>query len=418
MQRNHTPDQGKNENPTLVYNRNTFLQMMTHLKRQSLLAVDTESDSLYRYYPRVCLIQITTCENPSDTGNGATRAGAPVIDYLVDPLRHDDLAGLGLVLADPTVEKVMHAAENDMLMLQRGFGFTVRNVFDTQLAARILGWKRLGLAAILEEQFGVVSDKRMQRTDWGKRPLTAQQIAYAQMDTHYLLSLRQRLADELKARSRWEEAQEAFAQLSAIRFDEREENERTFWQMRAARDLPADDLGVLASLWAWREQEAQRRNRPPFKILNDDVLVTLTKNRPGDLQTLRTVRGLSAQQANSYGSALLQAITEGASKPSPTPPQPVSRPEQRLDPAGVRRYDRLRTWRTNVAAERGVNTDVILTNETLVEIARREPKTEAALLTIPAIGPWKARTYGPAILEAIRKVKETGADERSNDAER
>lgn len=401
MQRNHTPDQGKNENPTLVYNRNTFLQMMTHLKRQSLLAVDTESDSLYRYYPRVCLIQITTYEAPNDTGHGVIGADAPVLDYLVDPLRHDDLAGLGLVLADPTVEKVMHAAENDMLMLQRGFGFTVRNVFDTQLAARILGWKRLGLAAILEEQFGVVSDKRMQRTDWGKRPLTPQQIAYAQMDTHYLLSLRQRLADELKARNRWEEAQEAFAQLSAIRFDEREETERTFWQMRAARDLPADDLGVLASLWAWREQEAQRRNRPPFKILNDDVLVALTKNRPGDLQTLRTVRGLSAQQANSYGPALLRAITEGASKPAPTPTQPVSRPEQRLDPASVRRYDRLRNWRSKVAAERGVNTDVILTNETLVEIARREPKTEAALLAIPAIGPWKARTYGPAILEAI-----------------
>jgi ribonuclease D len=148
------------------------------------VALDTESDSLYRYYPKICLIQLSVGardDNSDPTG---------VVDYLVDPLRLDDLAALGEVLAAPGVEVIMHAAENDMLLLYRNFGFTFPKIFDTQLAARILGWKQVGLAAILEAQFGLVSDKRMQRTNWGKRPLTAEQIAYAQMDTHYLPILR------------------------------------------------------------------------------------------------------------------------------------------------------------------------------------------------------------------------------------
>ena len=128
-----------------------------------------------------------------------------MVDYLVDPLRLNDLSALGNLFATPDVEVVMHAAENDMLLLQRNFGFTFHRVFDTQLAARILGWKQVGLAAILEAQFGIVSDKRMQRTNWGKRPLTPEQITYAQMDTRYLL-LRELLIDELKQRKRWEEA--------------------------------------------------------------------------------------------------------------------------------------------------------------------------------------------------------------------
>ena len=131
----------------------------------------------------------------------------------------------------------------------RSYGFTFARIFDTQLAARILGWKQVGLAAILEKNFGLVSDKRMQRTDWGKRPLTPQQIAYAVMDTHYLLPLRDQLVDELKASDRWEEAQDAFAMLAAADQSLRQTDERTFWGMRATRDVEREQHGVLEALW-------------------------------------------------------------------------------------------------------------------------------------------------------------------------
>ena len=165
----------------------------------------------------MCLIQITVAAEDAAALRKRDDVGA-VVDYLVDPLRVTRLDALGKLFADPDHEVIIHAAENDILLFQREFDFSFANVFDTQLAARILGWERAGLAAILEEQFGVVSDKRMQRTNWGKRPLTPEQIVYAQMDTHYLFALRERLVQELRARDRWEEAQEAFAELVQARF--------------------------------------------------------------------------------------------------------------------------------------------------------------------------------------------------------
>ncbi len=398
MRVNHTPDKGKTENPILVYSRNHFAQMMGHLGRQPMVALDTESDSLYRYYPKVCLIQLTT--SADDAGDNPLA----VVDYLVDPLRSEEVPTLAVLLADPAIEKVIHAAENDMLVLQRAYGFTFQNIFDTQLAARILGWKRLGLASILEENFGVISDKRMQRTDWGKRPLTPQQIAYAQMDTHYLLALRQRLADELHERGRWEEAKEAFEQLSRLQYTPREESTRTFWQMKGVRDLPREHTGVLAALWQWREHEAQRRDRPPFKILNDEALLTLASQRPTERQGLRRIRGLSDQQIANYGQVLLRTIASGAEQPLPRLPAHTARGDHLPDAATQRRFDALRQWRSEVAAKRDVTPDIILTNETLMEIAQRQPQSEADLLQIDAIGPWKAATYGPAILSRLRRT--------------
>ena len=176
--------------PVLVDSPPAFGEMIAALSGQPLLALDTESDSLYRYFFKVGLIQIST----------------PATDYLVDPLRLPDLTPLGDILADPAVEKVFHAAENDILMLKRDFSFRFANVFDTMLAARILGWKQVSLAALLAQHFDVTLDKRAQLTDWGHRPLDAAQLSYARLDTHYLLPLRDLLIAELRQRRRWREA--------------------------------------------------------------------------------------------------------------------------------------------------------------------------------------------------------------------
>lgn len=409
MQRNHTPDSVKSENPLLVYNRKGFAAMMTYLSKQSIIALDTESDSLFRYYPKVCLIQITalaTTPGTAATTPGPTKTviAQPVVDYLVDPLRCDELQTLELVFADPAIEKVMHAAENDMLTLQRAYGFDFHNIFDTQLAARILGWKRLGLAALLEEHFGVVSNKRMQRTNWGQRPLTPQQIAYAQMDTHYLLALRDKQVAELHEKKRWQEAQEAFGQLSQIRLEDRPEPTRNFWQVKGIRDLPRTHWSVLAALWQWRENEAQRLDRPPFKVMNEDLLLRLAQQQPGDREALRAVNGMSGLQVQRYGDAILQTIAAGAKQPPPTPP-PVARAAPQMDALTARRFEALRQWRTKVANARQVAPDIILTNDRLLEIAQRAPQTEAELMQIDAIGPWKARTYGPEIFAVLRRTR-------------
>jgi len=386
--------------PVLVYNQAAFGAMLAHLGEQKLLALDTESDSLYSYHTKVCLIQITTL------GDGADEMDVDpkhVVDYLVDPLRFNALEPLGELLADPAMEVIIHAAENDIALLQREFGFSFARLFDTQLAARILGWVRAGLAAILEEQFGVVSDKRMQRTDWGKRPLTPEQIAYAQMDTHYLPALRARQIKELHERGRWEEAQEAFAQLAALNYSERSVNERNFWQMKETRQVDHADMNVLQALWQWREREAERQDRPPFKIVRNQALVDLAQRKPTTQQALERLSALSSSEAKRYGAAILAAIRQGKQQPLPPLPEPSLRPEQLLDRLTLDRFDALRKWRAATAQARGVAPDIVLTNDILMEVAKRRPQTLDDIGRIEGIGPWKAKTYGPDLVRIVNR---------------
>jgi ribonuclease D len=389
-------DPRRNGSPILVHDAAAFDAMLAHLWERKLFALDTESDSLFSYYPKVCLIQVTTYTESAAAPDAVT-------DYLVDPLRFSALAPLGDLLANPACEVILHAAENDILLLQRDHGFRFARLFDTQLAARILGWQGVGLAAILEERFGVVSDKRMQRTNWGKRPLTPEQISYAQMDTHYLPALRRLQLEELRARDRWEEAQDAFAQLTQIDYHTRPANERTFWQMKETRAVPLEQTGVLEALWLWREQEAQRQDRPPFKIVNNQALAALAVAQPETAGELAGVRGLSSAEARRYGTALLRAIRDGKRRPQPQLPEPSLRPELLLDRPGQERYDALRRWRARVAEARGVAPDIVLTNDLLLEIVRAAPATLEELRQIDGIGPWKANTYGPDVLKLIRR---------------
>ncbi len=383
--------------PILVDNPAAFAQMMAVFGERRRFAIDTESDSLFSYYPKVCLLQISAYAAPGGDNT------ANVVDYLVDTLTYPTLEPLGRLLAQPGVEVVMHAAENDLLLLQREFGFEFACVFDTQLAARVLGWQQAGLAAILDECFGVISDKSMQRTNWSKRPLTAEQIAYAQIDTHYLFALQERLTQELKDAGRWEEAQEDFALLVQTDYSEKEPPARTMWQMKETRGVARRHTGVLEALWQWREAEAQRRDIPPFKILRNRALTELAEAQPSSERELDAVSALGRTEIQRYGKHLLHAIAEGRSRPLPDLPAPTVRPEQLLERDVLTRYDTLRRWRTRTAEARGVAPEIIFANGILLEIAKRRPRSASELLEIREIGPWKAKTYGPAILEIVAK---------------
>jgi ribonuclease D len=372
--------------------------MMDHLRHQTLLALDTESDSLYRYTPRVCLIQLSAYANGSERDQ--LEETRPVVDYLVDPLKLQNLEPLGDLLGDPGVEVVVHAAENDILLLQRDFNIRVARIFDTQLAARILGRNGVGLAAILEEEFGVISDKSMQRTDWGRRPLTPQQMTYAQIDTHYLPLLRLRQIERLQKADRWREAQEAFNFLAMLRYEDSPTG-RTVWSMKNNREVERQQTGLLEELWLWREQTAQRLDRPPFKVMNDSVLIELTNQTPSTLGELQRISGLSSHQVDRFGRDLLQAIERGKQRPLPELPPPHPRPEFLLSKADQRAFQILRQWRSQTAEERGVDPDIIFSNEILLQIIEKKPRTLADLQAISAIGAWKAETYGPAILRLL-----------------
>jgi len=355
------------------------------LGTQTSVAVDTEADSLYSYFEKLCLAQFSTRE----------------ADYIVDPLALS-LEPLASFFADARIEKVFHAAEYDILCLKREYHFTFANIFDTMVAARILGWKQVGLGTILHERFGVTLNKKMQRADWGRRPLSAEQLEYARRDTHYLLALRDLQKAELEQRGYWEEAREEFERLTRVEPMPRRFDPDAYWNIKGARDLDAQRLGALRELFRWRNEQARREDRPPFKVLSDAQLLQLAQELPSSPTALARL-GVAEVALRRYSHALLAAIARGATAAHLARPRPRTRPEELMDYAARARLNKLKAWRKQRAQARGVENDVIVSNEVLYNIARENPRTLEALAQVTHLGPWKLQTYGEEILRVLHK---------------
>lgn len=343
------------------------------------VAVDSESNALYAYQERVCLIQLAV----------------PGAEYIVDPLAELDLAPLVAILEDPAVQKVFHAATQDIAGLKRDLGCSPVNLFDTMWAARILGWPKLGLAHILWEKFGVLSDKHYQRYNWGERPLRREALEYARLDVRYLLALRDLQMAELAAAGRTAEAAETFAQLSRTPPAEPAHGPQSFWRVKGVYDLPDRQRAILRELYLWRDGEARRRNRPPFKVLNDAALLKVAAARPHSRGELAAI-GLSPYLERRYGPALLAAVSRGERRPVPRPPR-----SPRHDESTLARFEALRAWRLRMATARGVPSDVILSTAALWALAERNPTTVAEMEGIADLGAWRLESYGESILRVL-----------------
>jgi len=367
--------------PAIVTSPPQLAALLQVLSAQPAVAVDTESNSLYAYREQVCLLQLSTSD----------------ADYILDPLAGLDLSPLARFFAAPEVQKVFHAAEYDVMCLKRDFGFRFANLFDTMWAARILGWPRVGLGDVLKQTFDVRTNKRYQRYNWGKRPLEPEALAYACLDTHYLLPLRRLQADALMQRGRWEEAREAFDQVAASEPFSNTFNPESFWRVKGAHDLTGREQAILRELYIWRDREARRRDRPPFKVLNDHILVALAQTCPRTVAELASVDSLKPYHVRRYGKRILRAIKQGmGGRPPQYPPPPPRHSE-----AEVGRFQALRVWRKRVAAERGVDVDVVVSNAVLWAVAEQNPRTIEDLSRIEELGPWKRKAYGEAILRVL-----------------
>jgi ribonuclease D len=369
--------------PPFVYVANDarWSACLADVQSSPRLAIDLEANSMFAYRERVCLIQLST-------------AGA---DYIIDPMEKIDLAGLGAVIADPAVEKIFHAAEYDLILMGRDYGWQLHNLFDTMWAARILGYKQVGLAGLLESFFGVRTSKRFQKADWCRRPLSPAELAYAQIDTHFLPALRDRLAAELAAGGHWDEALETFAEQAQVRLPNNEFDPEGFWRVNGVYDLSPGQQAVLRALYGFRDREARRRNAPLFKILGDRTLLELAAQSPARAADLAQIHGMSAGQQQRYGRVVLEVIAEARHAPPPTPPKRGPRPSDAI----LARYDRLHRWRKERAQARGVESDVIVSREALQAVAHSAPRTLDELAALDVLGPWRLGTYGEEILRLV-----------------
>ena len=368
--------------------------MLAHLEGEPALAVDTESNSLYVYQERVCLIQISV----------------PGVDYLVDPFALHDLSGLAPFLANPQVLKVLHGAEYDLSVLHRDFGFTLANLFDTMWASRILGWPAHGLGDLLQQQFGVSLNKKYQRANWGLRPLPPAQLDYARLDTHYLLPLQEIQARELAAAGRWPQARHRFEHLIEIRWEFKGFDPEGFWRLPGMRDLDDTGRGVLRQLYLYREERARLENRPPFRVISNRALLSLAEQRPQNRRELPRVKGISEGMVRRYGQGLLSAIQRGKEHPLSWSDRPrggnnhSSRPNGRPAPAAQARFEALRQWRNAKAQERGVEPDIVLNNQALWAIALLNPHSRQELSGNGLLARWQVEEYGDELLAVVAKA--------------
>ena len=264
------------------------------IQAEPRLAIDLEANSLYAYRETVCLIQISI----------------PGQDFIIDPMAELDLGGLGDIIKDGSIGKVFHAAEYDLILLKRQYGWVLHNLFDTMWAVCILGYERCGLANILADFYGVKLNKRHQKANWSKRPLPESMLAYAQMDTHFLLALRERLSSELETAGCLEEAQEIFVEQSQIQLNTNGFDPDGFWTINGVKDLNQEQQKIVKALYIFRDQQAKRQDRPLFKVFADRTIIELAKTAPKYVDQLPAIHGMSKGQIRRYGRQILRVIRE------------------------------------------------------------------------------------------------------------
>jgi len=277
----------------LIENQRELNRLVDKLLREPEIGVDTEEDSLYSYYYKVCLIQVSTREE----------------DFLIDTISLKDLSPLGFVMASPEVQKIFHAAVNDILSMKRDFDFDFTNIFDTQIAARLIGWEYTSLSFLLEQKFGVVLNKKFQKANWGKRPLSPELIEYARMDTHYLIPLKERLERDLKRSRMYNAARKEFRKLESIEPGKRRFDPYGYWKIKGAKSLTRRQRRLLEMLYNFREREARRMDRPPFKVLSNEGMINICKALPSTLEELRELPGVGDWHVRKFGKALLKMVS-------------------------------------------------------------------------------------------------------------
>jgi ribonuclease D len=348
------------------------------------IAIDTEADSLHSYFDKVCLIQISI----------------PNEDLVVDPLNGISLKTFGEILGNPSVTKVFHGGDYDLRIMNRDFGFTVRNLIDTSVCAQLLGYEGIGLAALLDRHFGVKVNKAHQRADWSMRPLPPDMLEYAAMDTHYLVALAAKLREELEALGRWEWAVEEFSRMESIRFREASDEDPEPW--RKVKNIGALDrrsLAIVRDLYAWRDALARKADRPPFKVLGNDSLVDIAKEKPATVRDLAQIKTVARYHSDRYGRDLAGIVRRAleipeAELPDKNEPKPWIR-----DKSVESKIDRLKRVRDKYARELKIDGSVLAPRHILASIATSNT------LDVPAMREWQKQLMGEDLLKQLEGDK-------------
>lgn len=351
------------------------------------LAIDTEGASFHRFVDRIYLLQLTTRERSA----------------IIDPVPIGTPATLGSLLEDPAVQVVFHDADYDLRLLRQDYGWQVRNVFDTRVAAQLLGQRTFGLAALLERYFDVKLDKKYQRADWSRRPLTDEMLAYAAQDTRWLLELRDLLREELSSTERLSWASEEFDLLENVHWDEGMED-TAFMRMKGARDLTRRQLGLLGELSRWREGVAGQLDRATFRVMGNEALFEIARRGPSTKEELSRIKGMPRGILESRSPDILDAVRRGQAIAESALPRFPRAPRWERDPMYDERLTKLRAVRDEYAQKLNLDPGVLCARDRLEAVARRNPRSMEELAEVKELRAWQREVLGKPIVEALGTV--------------
>ncbi|HEV7991739.1 MAG TPA: ribonuclease D [Gemmatimonadaceae bacterium] len=366
-------------------------QFTTEIAGVREIALDTEGASFHRFVDRIYLLQLSTRERHA----------------VIDPLPIGAPGGLGALMEDPAVQVVFHDADYDLRLLQQDYGWKTRNIFDTRIAAQLLGYTAFGLAALLERFFDVKLDKKHQRADWSMRPLTEDMLDYAAQDTRFLLQLRDTMSAELERMGRMEWAREEFALLEGTRWTD-EAPGMSFLKLKGARDLNRRELAVLRELVPWRDTVAGALDRATFRVLGNEQLLDIARTQPQTKDALGKIKGMPRAILEQRGGELLDAVRRALAVPDAELPKFPRAARWDRDPEFDSRVSALKTARDAAAKRLELDPGVLCSRDRMEAVARRNPSSVEEVAEVGELRRWQVRELGEAFVAALAPHRKKG----------
>jgi ribonuclease D len=351
------------------------------LSASTVIGVDIEGDSLFHYQDRVCLIQMT--------GNGR--------NFIFDPLKLDSVASLSTLFENKNIVKIFHGAEYDLISLKRDFRFSLVSIFDTVLAARILGLKAFSLQNLVLLYFNITLAKTHQKANWSKRPIPKDQLEYAYKDTLFLPELYEKLLGEVKNRGRLDQVEEECQLLEKREWEDKKFSPDQYLKLKGVRELSPESQKVLRELVSSREGLARELDRPPFKVISNEELILMASKKPHTILEMKLLFPRESATVYRNPSFWLAAIQEGERSQVPLPVK-LKRGGTVPGPEEEKRFGEMKKWRDSQAVEEGVEPAMIVSTETLRSISNKKIEHPDQLLEFGLLHQWQFKRYATKIL--------------------
>ena len=380
--------------PVLIESSEQMDELLADLKKESLIAVDTEFFRETTYYPQLALVQVATDS----------------VVACIDPLAFDAKPALKKILLDENITKIFHSCSQDMEVLYYYLGQTPNNIYDTQIANALLSeHQQIGYAKLVENELGAQLDKSQTRTNWLQRPLTEEQLQYAGDDVYYLYQLQHKLDRQLQDKGRKSWFEEETASLHYDESDFQVDKKNLWRRVKGSSRLNRNKLAIVQTIAVWRERLAQQQDKTRRKILSDDIVLDLAFNPPADSDELQRLinnktrterRSQSIRFTGAQLDSLLDAIDEGRHMPE------EQMPDNRFTVLDGEQKQTLKAMQQLVADKAeslGISSAMLYSKKDLEKLILQQDEQDRLMnKDMNTHDNWRYRCIGEQLAEAIK----------------